>query len=49
MNRLVLLDSHGTWRRISAEQCYDVGGTWISNSKSKAWMPDFADLGLTLA
>jgi hypothetical protein len=38
-NRLVLLDSEGTWRRIGAEQGFDVGGTWVSNIKAQAWLP----------
>ncbi len=37
-NRLVLLDSEGNWRRIGAEQGYDVGRTWVSNVKTRAWL-----------
>ena len=37
-NRLVLLDSEGNWRRIGAEQGFEVGRTWVSNMKSKAWL-----------
>lgn len=37
-NRLVLLDTHGTWRVLGTHEGFEVGGTWLSNPKAKAWL-----------
>lgn len=37
-NRFVLLDSQGTWRVVGAHEGFDVGGTWLSNPRAKAWL-----------